>query len=366
MTYPWSLILCLLFVYLLIVIYLFAGKRVSFLYDGKASTVALAIVLVFLLIFGLVRQDGRPDGLWGALGFTDMAGSPVFAAVLLCFAGMTLLRAIENIHHFSLRRFPMAFSHIALSVILLAGVFGKGDKQYLTATVQEGERVGIAADETGKQRPLPFQLGLKDFSMEEYSPRLMLANASTGDRISGYLTLTEGFSSGKLGDWEITVEEFLPMAGRLADSLDYQPMQHVGAEPAALVSAVHRTTGKRVKGWVGADSFLFGKAVLPLDGEQTLVMPRPMAKSYLSEVEVVLPNGKVRSADITVNHPLSVGSWKIYQSAYDMSKGRWSTVSILDCVRDPWYGVVQVGLWMLMLAALGMIMFAGGIKKKAE
>ena len=98
MVYPWSLILCLIYVYLLIVIYIYAGKKVSFLYDGKASAIALAVVLAFLLIFGLVRQDGRPDGLWGVLGFTDMASSPVFAVVLLCFAGMTFLRAVENFH----------------------------------------------------------------------------------------------------------------------------------------------------------------------------------------------------------------------------------------------------------------------------
>lgn len=56
-------------------------------------------------------------------------------------------------------------------------------------------------------------------------------------------------------------------------------------------------------------------------------------------------------ADITVNSPLELQGWKIYQTSYDENMGQWSTSSILELIRDPWLPVVYVGLGMLILGS---------------
>ena len=98
------------------------------------------------------------------------------------------------------------------------------------------------------------------------------------------------------------------------------------------------------------------------DGSE-VVMPRREVKKYLSEVEIWEGEEK-HSFEIAVNRPASVGSWKIYQSGYDSSRGKFSTISILECVKDGGYVVVHIAMWTILLS--GVLMFIMGAKKKKE
>ncbi|MBQ2416121.1 MAG: hypothetical protein II283_06805, partial [Alistipes sp.] len=60
--------------------------------------------------------------------------------------------------------------------------------------------------------------------------------------------------------------------------------------------------------------------------------------------------------------PATLGSWKIYQVGYDNARGRWSTHSVLECVRDGWYPVTHVALWLTIAAGVVMFLTAGGRK----
>jgi cytochrome c biogenesis protein ResB len=55
-----------------------------------------------------------------------------------------------------------------------------------------------------------------------------------------------------------------------------------------------------------------------------------------------------------VNKPFSIDGWKIYQLNYDTTMGRWSEISVLELVRDPWLPVVYTGIAMMLLGALCM------------
>ena len=99
-----------------------------------------------------------------------------------------------------------------------------------------------------------------------------------------------------------------------------------------------------------------------IDGSE-LVMPRREAKKYLSEIEVTTEESK-KTYQISVNHPASIGSWKIYQSGYDNARGRWSTTSTLECVKDSWYIPVHLAMWMILIA--GIMMFILGWKEQRK
>jgi len=69
-----------------------------------------------------------------------------------------------------------------------------------------------------------------------------------------------------------------------------------------------------------------------------------------------------------VNNPYKFKGWTIYQSGYDEQMGKWSEISIIRLVRDPWLPVVYTGIFMLLAGALLMLWTgrSGIIKNKPQ
>lgn len=248
--YPWSLILTLFYVYLLIVLYALKGRWtwVYKLYSRRSGVISLGVMTLLLLIFGLVPQNGSGMGLSGFLGFHRMNRSPVFLAAMLVFTTVISLKAIDGICHFKRRRIFPVLSHIAVSAILIAALFLSGDKRRVVAVAYNGNVTTAGYDKfTGEEVRLPFSIKLEKFSIE--------------------------------------------------GSLE-----------------------------------------------------RP---SFLSEIEIFDSKGRVKNAEVTVNHPFRTGSWRIYQAGYDTSHGMWSRYSVLECVKDPLSGFYTVMLWLLMASGVG-------------
>jgi len=93
-------------------------------------------------------------------------------------------------------------------------------------------------------------------------------------------------------------------------------------------------------------------------------MSEPTAKVYESEIEIKSPDGETKSTLLQVNKPTRIGGWKFYQQGYDSDRGRWSTLSIIEAVRDPWLPFVYVGIFMLI--AGGIYLFWIGSEKKED
>ena len=96
--------------------------------------------------------------------------------------------------------------------------------------------------------------------------------------------------------------------------------------------------------------------VVVVDGQE-MVMPRREVKKFLSRVAVTDDDG-TEEVEILVNHPARIGAWRIYQSGYDSSRGKDSTISILECVKDGWYPAIHVAMWLILIAGAWM-MFGG-------
>jgi hypothetical protein len=159
--------------------------------------------------------------------------------------------------------------------------------------------------------------------------------------------------------------EYLDMAGRLHPDSAYIPMQHVGATTAVLVKATHSETHQEVIGWISCGSHIFDGSALSLPDGSSLVMPRREVKKYLSSVELESKEGK-KHLEIAVNHPATIGSWNIYQSGYDSDRGRWSTLSVLECVKDAWYMPVYVALWLILAAGVWMLFHGWNMRRKRK
>ena len=190
-----------------------------------------------------------------------------------------------------------------------------------------------------------------------------MIDQTAGTSSKEFISLEKGITGGKVGDWKINIVEYLDSAGRIHDTDKYVTINHIGATSAVLVEAI-RPDGKQSLGWISCGSHIFPASMLTLDSTHALAMPPREAASYLSDVKIETSEG-VREHEIRVNHPASIGPWKIYQVSYDKEKGRWSTVSIFECVKDGWYPIVQVALWIILAAGAAMA-FSAGLKKKRK
>ena len=276
LTYPWGLMGAVNYLYILIILYAYQEKLtfVRRMYDRASYITSLASMLILTLLFGLIPQDASIGGLIDLLGFNQMSSSWIFVLFLFLFMTIIGLKAIEDVYHWKKHSLPTVLMHVSFFVILVASIFGSGEKIRLRITAIEGHPVSTGVTDKGKRVELPFTILLKDFSLEEYPP------------------------------------------------------------------VVH---------------------LLP-DGSE-VVMPRREVKKYLSEVEVWKGEEK-HAFDIAVNQPASIDSWKIYQSGYDTSRGKFSQISILECVKDGGYIAVHIAMWTILLSSV--LMFIMRTKNKKE
>ena len=360
LAHPWGMIIAVNFLYLLILGYLFEDKFPFFrqLRTERAATAALTSMVLITVVFGLIRQDGNPEGIFGTLGFTRMTSSWPFNLLFLYFITTLGLTAIHDWRHVRTRKAASLLIHTAVFIALTAAFFGSGDKERVRVTAWLDQPVYKGQTADGREYELPFTITLQRFAMEEYPPKLYVYDTAKNKLSREFLASEEGI--GEVDGWELRIVENIPLAGRIPDDSTYRAMKHVGAMPAIYVAARNLTSDQSVEGWVSCGSHLFPPAVLDLGNNSRIVMPAPEPKHYLSCISVADAEERPRQFDIAVNHPAKLGAWHIYQVGYDTSRGRWSTMSILECVRDGWYPIVHTALWLILAAGAVLFVTAGG------
>lgn len=361
--YPWGLILAINYCYILILINSLTDKWrwLKQLGDGYACVSSLASMVVLTIIFGLTRQDPATEGLVGALGFSRMTSSWGFNIMLFYFTTTIGLAVVDDFRHLRKRRLAAVLSHAAVFVIVAASMFGSADKQRVMVTLPLDRVVGEGTTQVGGTVELPFSLTLREFSMDEYPPKLYILDTKSQTSSAEFLLVEAEGDEAIVDGWRIKAVRSIDKAAILPNEEEYKPMNHVGAAPAVYVVAENSSTGEHYEGWVSCGSHIFEPAYLFLGKRYAVAMPRREAKRYLSKVVVADDEG-MHNFDIEVNHPARLGSWRIYQVGYDTAKGRWSTHSVVECVRDGWYSVINIALWMMLASGVVMFVTAGGRK----
>ena len=365
--YPWSVIAALFYAYLLYLIYYLSDKYPALrkLYDHYACVSALASMVLITIFFGSIAQNSEATGFLSKIGFTRMTSSWGFNLLLLYFTSTLGLGVINDFAHIKQKKWVSVLSHLCVFVILTAGIFGSADKKFieLTASLNKPTSTGVVED-TGEAYDLPFEITLKKFEIEEYPPRLRLINMQDRNASKQFLSIEQAGLSKTFGDWDITVDQFLTNA--MPDTVGYRAMSHVGSAPAAFVTATNRLTKATSQGWITSGSFIFEPERLQLTPTEMVSMSPSIPKHYQSDVHLVDKKGNERDLAIEVNTPAQIGYWQIYQYSYDTERGKYSTISIFECVHDAWYSIVQVALWLLLLAGVLMFFTAGRRRKENQ
>ncbi len=327
---------------------------VRWLSQVPASMGAIAAVTLSVLLMGLFLQ-GQPSGIsWiDRLGLTRMATSWPFLLSISWFLFVLAMTTVRRSIPLRGRNIGFLLNHLGLWIVIAGGILGSGDLQRVTMTLSDGQTVWYGTDRDGRTVELPLALELQRFHMEEYPPKMGMLDHDTGSLIirgEQDLVEVERGRTGYMSGWNYEILRFFSESARIDDR--FEPIHDIGAAPAAQIRAVHAERGDTVVGWITCGSFNMRHQFLELEEGRAMAMTVPQSKRYMSLARLYTQSGDNRMIDIEVNHPYSAGGWKLYQFSYDDRFGKWSPISIIEAVRDPWLPVVYTGFIMMLLGAV--------------
>ncbi len=361
-SWPWNGLIGGVMLLIPIVLQVTLPKNPMILWMSRipASMGAITAVTISVLLMGLFVQGQSSPVAWvNRLGLTEMTSSWPFLMSIAWFLfvlGMTTVR-----RSIPLKRKNIGFllNHLGLWIVVAGGIFGSGDLQRVTMTLEQGQTVWYGTDRDGNMVEMPLALELKRFHMEEYPPKMGVLNHETGNLIvrnEKDLVEIEAGSTGTMSGWHYQIHKFYGESGQIGDR--YEPINDYGAAPSALVEATNPDSGDTLRGWISCGSFAMKHRFLQLNEEYSLAMTVPQSKRYMSLVQLYTKSGETGLIDIEVNQPRSAEGWKLYQYSYDDRYGKWSPISVIEAVRDPWLPVVYTGFIMMLFGA-GYILWKG-------
>ncbi|MFA6924519.1 MAG: cytochrome c biogenesis protein ResB [Bacteroidales bacterium] len=362
LSFPYNVSLFIVWIIIISVFHFFLKfDYVYWLSSTPAAIAAVSVYAIQVLLLGFIPQEVKDSNIIiQKLGLTHITQSLQFifsVFFLLIVLSFTILKRIKS---FNKRNFGFFLNHFGLLVIIVAGSFGASDKTVLSLNMQEGDKLGIAFDNKYQHHKLPFKIELVDFIMETYNPELMMCRGKSkfiSDKDGKTLFKVDNLLRYTIGHYEVFINKYLKSCK--PSGSEYVPLDYMGATSAANIDVFDKEKNniKIASGWISCGSIIFNSQILPIDTNLIIGMNEPQPKKYISKVRIYHKDGKVENETIEVNKPLKVDGWYIYQSGYDNEMGRWSTVSVLEFVNDPWLYVVYIGIFFLMAGACFMIWY---------
>jgi hypothetical protein len=406
--WPANFITLILFVFLLIVAYLLRKRSYFCLFMStmQAAIPAIAAAAILTLIMGVTKQVAEGKRPMDPVGLTKMLS---FWPFILVYVWMTAILGevtINQIARFSWRRFPTLVSHVGLFLILTCGTLGSADMLRVKMYCETGQPEWRGLDAFNNVHQLPVAIQLEKFTIDEYPPKLMLID-KTGRPLPQdkpeNLLVDNGMKSGQLLDCKIDIlkriDNAVPvmlskMIGKMPEGMmgnirmdslgqarnkdGYIASDASGSACALLVRVTRGVNangssdsnlikGQKqvVTGWITSGSYLFPYQALRLKDGRMLAMPNREPRRFASLVNIYTQSGQNIQTEIEVNKPFTIEGWKIYQLSYNEQMGKWSNLSVFELVTDPWLPVVYIGIFMLLIGAVGMFLTASR-KKEVE
>lgn len=343
---------------------------IKWLSSVPASVSSLVLFTVVVLLMGAFKQNDAEASPWVLkLGLSHITSSWMYALAtiyLLLILGFVVMKRLRPL---TWRNGGFILSHAGLWITIMSGTLGAGDLKRLHIYLyenQEFEWRAVAQDKKVYELPMAFRL--LDFDITEFKPKIGVASHET-DMLVGeegmniYMVEHVPFE-GSINEFKFRVDSMIPNAHRNGGY--FYASDSVGYAPALYMHTENTKTGEKHEGWLTSGSMLVEPAFVRADSMHSFVMLFPEARKFKSVLEKITPDGVHDTVTIEVNKPLMVNGWKIYQVSYDERMGKWSNLSILEAVRDPWLPVVYTGIFMLIAGAVWMFWLGKDIKDEEE
>jgi hypothetical protein len=323
----------------------------------------ICAIALLSLIGGVVPQIAVvPGSLQAMLGLNQIFSSWPFALTILLFLGNLGISLSWKLVPFKLKNIQFILFHAGFWIALSCAIFGSPDLQRLVVPVEEGKASNLGYTmESETPQSLPFSVFLQDFTLEEYPPQLLLFDPQTGkifeERSKANILVHKGLKA----SWkEVNVEvlDFIAFALPGKNGVP-EPADRTAGIPFAKLRITSTNAAPREE-WITTGS-PFVNTVDAQAGSLFLGIRPGTPKAFRSEVTVQDETGNQTKATLEVNHPINFMGWKLYQMGYDQKSGRWSKLSLIEVIRDPWLPAVYLGFFMIM--AGNILFFWNGIKR---
>lgn len=364
--YPYNVIVLVGYITVLFVCYKWftSSQVIRWLTKVPASISSIVLITIMVMIMGTIPQVPSNNAIINKLGLNHITTNWAFLLILFQFLTCLGLVSIKRILQFKKENFGFIINHVGLFVALTAGILGSGDLQRLTINVYEGKPSFLAYDIDRNKVELPFAFYLNDFLIEEYNPKLALVDNSSGSishNDGKNLYLVEKGETYYFNNFEVHIENYLPNAIRFG--MRYESVNEVGSPPAAYISVRNMENDSIKKAWISSGSFRYPYESLRISDEYSMVMTIPEAKKFSSDIDILTKEGERVSTILEVNKAFKYKGWKIYQLGYDEKMGKWSNLSVLELVKDPWLPLIYIGIFMMIAGAIYMFWEGNRITK---
>lgn len=367
LTYPYNIYFLIIYIVLLYVAYKWFSSYqiIRWLTKVPASITSIVLVTTLVMVMGIIPQTTSDNTVINTLGLNRMTTNWAFLLTLFLFLSCLGLITIKRILQFRWSNTGFILNHLGLFMALLSGILGAGDVQRITIDTYEGKPNWIAKDIQNNPVELPFAFYLKDFLIEEYNPKLALVDNTSGSLVHNdgkNLYLITPKQQYNFNEFEVVIDEYLPSSGRVLNK--YVSVNEVGSPPSAKLTIKDLVKDTIITGWVSSGSFRSPYESLKISDDYSIVMTIPEAKKFSSDIDILTKEGERISTVLEVNKPFLFNGWKIYQLSYDDRMGKWSNLSVLELVKDPWLPAIYVGIFMMITGALYLFWVGNKITKK--
>jgi len=359
--FPWNLVSGFIFLVFIVLLFWFQKKHTAIKWLGgvKAALPAIFGFTFLVLLMGFVKQDVQSKNmLIELLGLNHLVKTWPFILInfyLLVLLGLVTLKRLTP---FNLKNFGFFLNHFGLFLVLFSTALGSSDVRQMNMNCYENQSEWRGRDLNGTMVELPIAIKLLNFNIEEFRPKLTIIDNKTGkivienSRQKFELLDRDAFD---LFQYHLEMDTFYASSGRVEEN--YYPVNEPGSSPSARIKVTNLMDQSVAHGWVCSGSYAMQPAALKLNENHSLIMLPAEPKKFSSEVSIITEDGKSQTATIEVNKPFRINGWTIYQLGYNTEMGRWSDLSVLQLVRDPWLPAVYTGIFLMMAGAIFLFVY---------
>jgi hypothetical protein len=365
-TYPYNVILLIGYIIVLVIVYkwFINSQLIRWLTKVPASISSIVLVTILVMVMGIIPQVPSENKIINNLGLNHITSNWAFLLILFQFLTCLGLISIKRILQFKWSNIGFILNHTGLFLALSAGMLGTGDLQRLSVNLYENKPSWVATDAQKNEIELPFAFYLKDFNIQEYNPKLALVDNKTGSIAHNdgkNLYLVEKGETYYFDTFEVKIEEFFTNAIRFG--MRYEAVNEMGAPPAAKIAVKNIQTDSIQTAWISSGSFRYPYESFKISNQYSIVMTIPEVKKFSSDIDILTQEGNRISTVLEVNKPFNYQGWEIYQLSYDDKMGKWSNLSVIELVKDPWLPYIYIGIFMMIAGAIYMFWTGNKITK---
>ncbi|MBK8808200.1 MAG: cytochrome c biogenesis protein ResB [Bacteroidales bacterium] len=358
--FPFSLAIALIFVNAIVLSYfgLKHARLIQWLASVPAAISSISLLGILTLAMGFIPQTN--DASNNLLGIHNLLNTWYFIFAIVFFLITLGFVSLKRLVPFKWKNIGFILNHFGLWLAVFAGIIGNADITDVSISLQENRTSWIAFDKKKTPIQLPFTLKLLDFSMEEYAAKPLLikpSNSKTETTIQAFIPNAKNDSLFALEGLQIKVQKRLMTAVFRKNT--FVEFDTIGSCQAFLVSVYDTQQDTNYTGWISNGSNNEQPNMLTVSNNRTIALSTAEAKKFSSNVVITNINKEIDTVTIEVNKPYNMGLWSIYQYDYDTQKGRWSDVSVLQIVHDPWLILVYIGLAMVILGSIYLLFTRG-------